>query len=404
MKATAGFNSRVACRPSPCAIWRSTTSNDLVLATFGRSFYVLDDYSPLRGLTEESLNAGAQIYPVADALLYMKNSRLGGRRGRGSQGASFYTAPNPAFGAMITYSLAEKIKTRKELRQELEKKSGKDGGDVPYPSWQELRAEDEESTPQVLLVIKDSQGQVVRRLIASRNKGMHRLTWDLREPARSPLRLKQGKDLLPWESADRGLMVLPGTYTATLTQVVNGQYQEVSLAQSFEVVPLGLATLATADAAGAYAFQKKVANLRRAVRGASRVINETGQRLKFLRKAAVETPGAEPSLLTEVEGLVLQLGKMRTLMTGDKTISSHNEPTPPAIQGRVENIVGNQWNTTNAPTSTERDAYRIASEAFTPLLAELRELVQVRLIALEAKLEQAGAAWTPGRLPDWEME
>jgi photosystem II stability/assembly factor-like uncharacterized protein len=379
-------------------------SNDLVLATFGRSFYVLDDYSPLRGLTEASMTAGAQIYPVADALLYMKNSRLGGRRGRGSQGASFYTAPNPAFGATITYSLSEKLKTRKELRQDHEKKLGKDGGDVPYPSWEELRAEDEESTPQVLMVIKDDQGQVVRRLNASRNKGMHRLTWDLREPARSPLRLKQGKNLLPWESADRGLMVLPGTYSATLAQVVDGKFTEMGQPQSFEVVPLGLATLATADAAGAYAFQKKVAHLRRAVRGASRVLGETEQRLKFLRKAVIETPGADAALLAEVDAMVLSLGKMRTLMHGDKTISAHNEPTPPAIQSRVENIVGNQWNTTNAPTTTERDAYQIASEAFAPLLAELRQLVLVRISGLEAKLEQAGAAWTPGRLPDWEME
>ena len=42
--------------------------NDLVLATFGRSFYVLDDYSPLREMTEDNLNKEAFLFPTRKAL------------------------------------------------------------------------------------------------------------------------------------------------------------------------------------------------------------------------------------------------------------------------------------------------------------------------------------------------
>ena len=67
-------------------------------------------------------------------------------------------------------------------------------------------------------------------------------------------------------------------------------------------------------------------------------------------------------------------------------------------------IVGNQWNTMMAPTQMERDAYEIAADAFTPLLADLQKLIRKDLPSLEAELEKIGAAWTPGRVPNWEKE
>ena len=51
--------------------------SDLVLGTFGRGFYILDDYSPLRQVTKERLEEGARIFPVKKALSYIEQSRLG---------------------------------------------------------------------------------------------------------------------------------------------------------------------------------------------------------------------------------------------------------------------------------------------------------------------------------------
>ena len=42
--------------------------NDLVLGTFGRGFYILDDYSPLRKLTKESLEEDAKIFPIKQVI------------------------------------------------------------------------------------------------------------------------------------------------------------------------------------------------------------------------------------------------------------------------------------------------------------------------------------------------
>lgn len=378
--------------------------NDLALATFGRGIYVLDDYSPLRLVSDEVLQRAAVLFPVKDALLYVETSRLGGNDGRGSQGASYYAAPNPPFGAVFTYYLREKLMSRKERRNEDEKKARKEKRVLPYPTWDELRAEDEEVEPEIVLVVQDDSGAAVRRLVCPRDKGFHRVAWDLRYPPSTPVELKAVEPEFSWEEPPRGPLAAPGTYTVTLAKKVDGALTTLAGPERFEVAPLGLATLPAADRPALLAFQRKVAELHRAVRGALAVAQETDDRLAHLRKAALQTPGADPALLAEVEALRLRLRAILAELRGDETVSRRNEPTPPSIQERVENVVGSQWLTTAAPSQTEQDAYLHAGTAFARVLAELRALVETDLRALEARLEAAGAPWTPGRVPDWRME
>src|SRR5207245_5563320 len=85
--------------------------NDLVIATFGRGFYVLDDITPLRQLKPEMLEQPASLLPVKDALLYIERHPLG-EPNKGFQGDAYYTAENPAFGATLTYYWKENLKTK----------------------------------------------------------------------------------------------------------------------------------------------------------------------------------------------------------------------------------------------------------------------------------------------------
>ena len=110
--------------------------NDLVGASFGRGFYVLDDYSPLRESAADKLKEDSfHVFPIRRALWYAQADSLGGRRG--FQGDSFYSADNPPYGATFTYYSGKEFKTKKQLRKDAEKKQ-KDG-DVPLPSWESLR-------------------------------------------------------------------------------------------------------------------------------------------------------------------------------------------------------------------------------------------------------------------------
>ena len=220
-------------RSAICEIQRR--ENDLAVGTFGRGFYILDDYSPLRELSTELLEKEAFLFPIKKALLYMQTDPLGGRE-KAFQGASFFTAPNPPFGATFTYYLKSSLKTKKSERQSKDRALAGQGKDVPYPSWEELKAEDREDDPGVLLTIRDNAGQVVRYIPVSTSQGMHRVTWDFRYTGFTPVQLR---------GDGFGPVAVPGKYTVSLSTRVDGQTDGTRPADSVrgraarDVIPAG---------------------------------------------------------------------------------------------------------------------------------------------------------------------
>jgi photosystem II stability/assembly factor-like uncharacterized protein len=370
--------------------------NDLAAATFGRGFYILDDYSPLRTMSEAALaDNEAILYPTRDALLYIEQpERIG------SRGDSFWTADNPPFGAVFTYWLRDGLKTRSERRIEAEKKAREANTEPTIPTMDELRREDLEVEPDVLLVVRDQAGDVVRRVPADRKAGLHRVAWDLRRPSVAPTDLDPPQDLAPWESAEKGPLVPPGAYSASLEAVTGDTVRTLAGPVPVQVVPLQLATLGAADAAAVDAFRNQVRDLRRAVLGASDLADDLETRIDHLRQALVDTPAADPALSAELETLDTRLDDIRLALEGDATKSARNVFQPPAIKDRVERIAADQWVTTQPPTATHRQALKWASEAFATELSRLRD-VAADLSDLETRADAAGAPWTPGRVPSW---
>src|SRR5439155_24409233 len=146
--------------------------NDLVLGTFGRGFYILDNYTPLRSLKPEMLKQDGLLFPVKDALMYIQAQPLGGR-GKSFQGESYYTADNPPFGATFTYYLKEELKTKKSKRQEAERDAQRKNTAITLPSSADLRAEEEEEAPAVIFTISDSSVGLVTSLRVPVTAVMH---------------------------------------------------------------------------------------------------------------------------------------------------------------------------------------------------------------------------------------
>jgi hypothetical protein len=192
--------------------------------------------------------------------------------------------------------------------------------------------------------------------------------------------------------------VLPGSYTASLEERSGGEWKPLSGPVNFDVEALELATLTAADKTAVENFQKEVRELRRAVLGASELTGEVKKRLDHLRQALVDTPEADPALMAELEGLQARFDAILLELKGDTTKGRRNVFTPPAIVSRVERIASDQWYTTQAPTTTHRQAFEWAADAFATELEKLEQLV-TDLEALEAKAEEAKAPWTPGRVP-----
>jgi photosystem II stability/assembly factor-like uncharacterized protein len=366
---------------------------DLAVATFGRGFYILDDYTPLRAITEERLeNEEAILFPTREALRYIEQSDRVIERGN-----SFWTASNPPYGAVFTYWLRDGFKTKRELRNEAEKKARKDKSETPLASMAELREEDLELEPGVFIVVRDDEGAAVRRVAADRKKGLHRVAWDLRWPSAAPTDLSPAKDRAPWDLPDRGPLALPGFYTASLELRSGREWKTLFGPLTFEVEALELATLTAADKNAVESFQNEVRELRRSALGAVKLTGEVKTRLEHLRQALVDTPEADPALMAELEGIKTRFDAIMLELMGDTTKGQRNVFTPPSIIERVERIASDQWYTTQAPTATHRQAYEWAAEAFATEKEKLEQLVS-DLDALEAKAEAANAPWTPGRV------
>jgi len=372
--------------------------NDLVVASFGRGFFILDDYSPLRNLTVESLEQDAQVFPVRDALVYMPSTPIGSS-GKGHQGDAFYLAPNPKFGAVITYRLKDGLKSLSDTRKKAEKKKVEAEEPVFYPTWDELRAEDREEDPAVVLTIRDDQDNVVRRFSGPKGKGFHRVAWDLRYPYTGPVNLRRGGPRNPWDSDPAGPLALPGTYSVTVSKRVRGEETVLAGPVAFNTVRLENSSTPATDPAASLAFQQEAAELFRAVRGAGRVLDDTESRLEHIRQAINDTPELDRALLDEIDALQTRLSDMSVQMNGDRTVARRSEPTTPGISRRVGRIMWSTGEITSDPTQTQRESLAIAKGQFTPLLENLRTLVEKDLKVLEIRLEAAGAPHTPGRIP-----
>ena len=373
--------------------------NDLVVGTFGRGIYILDNYTALRSIKPETLKQEAVLFPVKDALMYIQAQPIGGR-GKSFQGESYYTAENPPFGATLTYYLKDALKTKKEKRQEAEKKAPI----TAMPSRSELSAEEEEEAPAIIFTVSDSNGHVVRRLTGPITAGMQRVSWDLRYPPASlpPPPNPETED--PFNEGPAGPLVMPGTYKVSVARRVGGVIMPLGQPQEFQVKVDGQENMSAGDRAALVEFQQKVARLQRAVSGATEAANALKPRLAAIRRALLETPSAGESLLADASALDKRTNEVLRALRGDTPLRQRNMNLPPSIGERVGEIVGSQRMSTARPTQTHAHQYAAASADFETALQQLRQLIEVDLNKLEKQMEAAGAPWTPGRIPEWKPE
>jgi hypothetical protein len=373
--------------------------NDLVLATFGRGFMILDDYSPLREVGPELLDKN-HMFPIKKGQIYRQVAPMAGGP-RAFQGSNFYTAPNPEFGVTFTYYLKESLKTKKSQRQENDRKAAAAGKDVFYPSWEELKAEDREVAPSVWLTIRDAGGKIVRKLPGSSSKGMTRATWDFRHAAFSAGGGGGGRRGRGGGGA--GAVAVPGKYTVEVSKLVDGESTQLIPPTEFEIEPLGFGDLTEINRQEIVTFCEQVAKLANAVTAATQLAGEAADQLAAVEQLTQNSPLVDPALWKEVRAMQLRLLDLQEKFSGDPTRSSRNEDAMPGISGRLSNAMFGAMGSTTGPTGTHRKQFEVAGAEYEQTAAELRTLIETELPALLEKLDAAGAPWTPGRkLPEWK--
>lgn len=371
--------------------------NDLVVATFGRGFYILDDYSPLRQINKEMLEKEAGIFPVKDALMYIESD------GKYGQGSNYFYSSNPPFGATFTYYLKEVPKTLKEMREEREKELVKDKQPIPIPPMDSIRAEEDEVPPYLIFTIKDEEGNTIRKMYEKPGKGINRVTWNLRTSSPYPANLKNDK-FDPFASSGwGGMMVMPGKYSVSLSIVTRGEMKDLVGPVEFTVKVLDNTTLPAPDRAALVAFQKQVMELVRVSEGAERQAGEMLRQVHLVRQTLQAMPDAPPDLVQKTIVLERELDQVMWTFLGEapKASEEENTPAPPSLNFRLSSIMAPHWGSTSAVTQTQVDQFNILAEEFPPILEQIKRINEVDLPTIRQELDQIGAPWTPGRVPEW---
>ena len=360
--------------------------NDLVAASFGRGFYVLDDYSALREMTPARLKEEGTLFTPRTAKWYIPRSNLG------NTGADFYIAENPEFGAVFTYHLAKEFSTQKQDRKKQEKEANKKGANIPFPGYAALDAENSEKPAKVWISISDEDGNIVRHLTQKAKKGTHRLSWDLRHAstqAIDPDRKSNG-----WNAS--GPMVVPGNYSAQLSLEKDGVVQSLGEAVSFEVKAIREGVLKGVDYATYDAYRKELTAVQREMQSLTDLFNRAEKQLKALKKAAAKTPLAPEAVAGELYAIEQALTALTIKAEGSPARDEIGERNPPSVQSHMR-AAYRGITTTYGPTPLHRKSLRLAKSMLGDLRPEVERIAQQKLPALAEKLTAAGAPYIIGQ-------
>jgi hypothetical protein len=370
--------------------------NDLVGATFGRGFYVLDDYTPLRQVTAKLLENETVLFPVRDARWYVPKRPLGCDKSgcKSSQGAAYFQAPNPPFGATFTYYLADQIRTRHEQRLKREKPLQEAGEDTPYPGWAELITEGLEDDPAIVLTVKNASDEIIRHIEGPVTAGFHRVAWDLRYPSSNPWMPKAKRQ--ESRSDPVGVLVEPGTYTVHLNRRVDGKLQELNQAQSFKVNSIRQPTLQKETQNQRVAFSRRVDELKRVVSGSVAAIDELVASIDAIKESIIQST-ADATLYESAVSISQRAQRLRDRLTINQARERMSDLGPVPIDHRLGVAGYGMRISAYGPTENHARSLEIANEEFLEVRPALDRLIDEEFQALKEKLDSAGVPWTPGR-------
>ncbi len=366
--------------------------NDLAIATFGRGFYILDDFSSLRDLETTFFEKQAYLFPVADALMY---TQTGARYGQGSMP---YYAKNPTFGAVFTYYLKDVPQTIKQERQKKEKEQFKEGEKIAIPSTTELTIEKQQLNPYLMFVIKDEAGNIVKEQYKKASKGIQREVWSLTYNGSRPI---GGKKFNPTENKNAwGFPIMPGKYSVSMYMVFDSKKDLLSGPVEFEAKALNNTTLPAEKRENLVAFQNQVSELMRIMNGAENYMDALDKRIVAVRQTIHNTPGLPFEMGDVTKKMADKLDDLYFILDGTKAKASWEEVPPEKmpLNNRIQYIAWGMWGSTSEPPQAMVESYAILVEEFPQILTALKDMNN-ELNIIEKELENFGAPWTPGRIP-----
>lgn len=320
--------------------------NALVLATHGRSIWVLDDLSPLERASENILTSDIHLFDVANATHF----RLYGRKG--NTGHKWFAAPNPPYGAVINYYVKDKPKD------------------------------------DVKITITDKSGTVIRDLKGPKEAGLSRVVWDLRlNPAVTPQE-GQGEGGGGFFGGPRGPRVQPGTYSIKITAGDKTANTNVTVQEDprIQIVEADRGKLNEAIAK-TYALQKSADTARKTMQSLKTQITTLQTSLK-------EAPDVSKPINDAVQKLSEQLTALQKKLVATPDTSGSAGPAlpdePRPLLSLIGGVAGGLDSYTAAPTADEVVRIEDLSKQLKDFISELNKFIDVDVGGVNKQLSEGG--------------
>ncbi|MEX0315556.1 MAG: WD40/YVTN/BNR-like repeat-containing protein [Allomuricauda sp.] len=323
--------------------------NDLVAASFGRGFYVLDDYAPLRDVKNAS---ESHLFPIKDTWQFFQRGDIGYSR-RGSLGADRFSADNPKYGAKIRLHLKKNFPSLAAQR-----KRNPSSSDA-YPTAETLQKEDFEDDIRVFIRINNSNNKNIAMVPVANRKGFQEVYWDLSTQVKSE-NIKYSRTLN---------FVPEGTYTAQLMVFQAGKLTELGKPQNFKVTELDITS--EKPAADRFAFYANVAKLSMAAEKLEDELNETIKLIE--RKKQTFMVADKKDDLQSLEEKHQELLQLEYQLLGNETKRKRFQYYLPGIKERIERVLGAHWETSQI-TQTQRDNLKLAENQLKKIQNRYQEL------------------------------
>ena len=326
--------------------------NDLVVGTYGRGYWILDDITPLQQLTSDIVSAEAHLFqprdayrfrPVTESMLQLNDPTAG---------------QDPEYGASINYWLAAQAE-----------------GDVS-------------------IRISDGSGTTVRTLEGKKELGINRAWWDLKGEPSTQIKLRTKPLYADWvdlgkerirEVSNGRVTVLapPGTYTVTL--VVGGREYE----QELNVLKDPHSEGTEADIGAQTAT---VRALREDANSAAEMVNriELIRRQLYDLKAVVQEQERAEEIVTSADELDTKLLGVEENLIQLKLTGTGQDGVrwPSMLVGRIGYLAGGVATADFRPTDQHLEVQEILNERLRRYRAELDALLQGDLAAFNRMLQQ----------------
>jgi len=351
--------------------------NDLVAASFGRGFFVLDDISPMRDFSNAMLEKDAHLFTPRDGYWYVQRST------QDYMGDNYWSAPNPDFGVTFTYFMKDAMSTMKKDRQKKEKAMGKTA-DIPFPGFDALDTEMREKSPEVHLEIYDAAGNMVQRVMAKNASGIHRITWDL---SMADQGLINPDRISGWS---RGAMATPGSYKAQLITLKDGVRTEVADAVSFNVKPLREGALPAKSLNEMIAFRGEVQDFVNKMGMATNELSDATKHVKAMQVSLERSTKPDATLMKDLHDAEMALGALDTKINGNLPQRELRDVTPKSVMDRI-GVAYRGLRGTYGPTAMHKEMLVVGKQEFEMINKDMHPLIQDVIPALVKRLKANGA-------------